>query len=313
MKLIITTILVIVNCAHSLGQDGIAGTFFQTNHKANLHYVVLHKSVAYVYQMGYYLDKAGTGYAIKNTDTLTMQSNLQYAGQTAKLINENDKFYLLTGVTKVKRFLLKPVPKDVNVIRNLNNAFYLDSYFRMSDSLNKAYPLYHHTFRNGYYSWEELANKEMNHFEFRMFTIDRLKKLQDSISYVQGRNIALTNYILGNVKTLDYNTIKDSLVKLPAEYRSSSSYYAIIVNEVARAKPGDFFKLSEDFPQNKAMIFASVDDEVVIKGLKAVEGHEEVKKEFFKEKRFGKTFPYKIIGMYAVIGGLITWLIISQN
>ena len=311
MKLTIPTVLLVLNYLHSLGQDSIPGTIFQTSNKTQLYYVTLHTSGAYVYQMGYYFDKAGSGYSIKNTDTLTGQTNLLYEGKIVKLISENNKFYLLTGFTKGKKFLLQLVTNASNVVHNLNNAYYLDSYFKMSDSLNRTYPLHHHSFRNGYYSWEGLPNKEINHFEFRKFTTERLKELQDSIGYVEEKNTSLTNYIVENLKTLDYNTLKDSLVKLPAEY--GHSYYATAINEIAKTKPGYFFKLSEDCPQNKGIIFTSVEDKQVIEGLKAVEGHEQVKKEFFKDKRFGKTMPYKIIGIYAVIGGLLTWLIVSQN
>jgi hypothetical protein len=54
------------------------------------------------------------------------------------------------------------------------------------------------------------------------------------------------------------------------------------------------------------------DDEEVIRGLKEVHGHDEIKKEFFKDRRFGKTIPYRILGTYLVVAGLLTWLVISQ-
>ena len=130
---------------------------------------------------------------------------------------------------------------------------------------------------------------------------------------MQEKNIALTNYLVQNIKTLDYKTLSDSLVKIPTEFGNQGSYYITITNEIAKVNPDYFFRLCEDFPQNKTIIFTSVENTEVISGLKAVEGHDQIKKEFFRDRRFGKTIPYKIIGLYAVIGGLLTWLIVSQN
>ena len=93
-----------------------------------------------------------------------------------------------------------------------------------------------------------------------------------------------------------------------------SAYYGKVVNAIAAQHPDYFFRLAEDFPQYQDIIFAAVgDNKDVLEGLKAAEGHDAIKKAFFKDRRFGKTMPYKIIGIYAVVIGLITLLIVSQK
>ncbi len=308
----ITTLLLFY--LFSAGQDSLSKTFFQTNSKAHLYYVDLKYSAAYVYEIGSYLDKAGTGYSIRNTDTLTRQPANNYVGKATKLINENNKSYLITELKKTKTFLLDPV-KNLEVVNsNLNNAYYLDNYFKMSDELNKTYPLNHHSFRNGFSTWEKLLNKEVDYLQFREFAIKQLKEIKDSIGYLQERYTKLTNYVIQNAGTIAYDTLKDSLMKLPADYRSLSGYYGTIINVVAKQRPGYFFKLAEDFPNNRGLIFSAVEDnKEVVQGLKYVDGHNEIKKELFKDRSFGRTMPYRILGTYIIIGGLLTWLILSQK
>ncbi|MEP7142319.1 MAG: hypothetical protein ABI707_05595 [Ferruginibacter sp.] len=314
MKQILTTILLLLSQLLSPGQNNATGTLFQTNSKTRLFYVDFKNSQAHVYEIGRYLDKAGTGNSIKSVDTLIQQSNEIYIGKHSKIIEENKKFYLVKEFNKTKNFRIELV-KDVEMANNnLNNAYYLDNYFKMSDELNKTYPLNHHSFRNGFYTWKELDNREEDYLMFREFARKRLKKIKDSISNLQDNCVSKTNYIIQNIKAFEYNTLKDSLVKLPAEFSSVSYYYSSVINEVAKQRPEYFFRLAEDFPKNRSLIFMAVEDnKEVVNGLSAVEGHNEIKKEFFKDRRFGKSMPYGIIGTYAVIGGLLAWLILSQK
>lgn len=270
-------------------------------------------SFATVYKIGNYFDKAGTGYIVEQTDTLSRQIDGAYLGKQTKIIFEGNRCYLLTQSKKAKRVPLDTV-KSLNVVNNkLNNAYYLERYFRMSDELNKSYSLNHHTFRNGFYTWEKLQNKEIDYLQFREFATFRLKQIKDSISKVQDRHTAVTNFLVRNVQTMDYNILKDSLMKLPAQYKNSSWYYGTVINEVAMKRPEYFFRIAEDFPNNRSLIFNAVyDNKEAILVLKEVEGYDEIKKKFFKDIRFGKTLPYRIFGTYAVIGGLLTWLIVSQ-
>lgn len=285
MRLTITFIL-LLNFLFVLAQSNSSKQLYQTNNKTHFHYIDLNNTKANVYIMGRYLDKAGSGYSIIKTDTLTRNSEDTYSSSKTKIISENDKLYLVTDFKKTRKFLLDTV-KNISVANNnLNNAYYLDQYFKMSNELNKMYPLYHHSFRNGFYSWKELPNNNIDYLQFRDFADQRLKEIKDSISRIQDRYITLTNYIIQNVRIIDYNTLKDSLTGLPAEYKYSSWYYGTAVNEIAKQRPEYFFKLAEDFSSNRSLIFFAIENNKdVIAGLKAVEGHDEIKKAFLRHKK----------------------------
>jgi len=298
----------------ALAQDSSAGMYFLTNSKAGSYYIDVKKSVAYVYEIGSYLDKAGTGYSIRSTDTLTRQTDNNYAGKTSQFINEENKYYLIRTARKTKKIAADQAKTNAMMNHNLNNAYYLDNYFKMSEVLNNAYPLNHHSFRNGFSTWKTLPIQDAPYMQFRDFANSRLKEIKDSISNQQDKYVTLTSYIVQHLHNLDYSALKESLRMLPATYGNVSKYYGTVINEVAQKRPDYFFMLAEDFPNNQGLIFASVTDKKeVMEGFKAVAGHDTVKKAFFKDRRFGKTMLYKIIGTYAVIIGLLTLLIVSQK
>jgi len=309
VKQVFTTLLLFIHL-FVLSQNNTNRTVLQTNNKTHLYYVDLNDADGKVYALGSYLDKAGTGYSLVATDTVERQPDGSYAGKDVQIVSENERLYLVTASNNGKRFSLAPV-KSLDITNNkLNNAYYLDHYFQMSEELNKAYPLYQHSFRNGFSSWKKLQNKEITHEQFRGFVDQHLQKFKDSIVQAQNRYVVLTNYIISNLKTFDYTPLRDSLVKLPAEYKYQSWYFGTVINEVSKQRPEYFFRLAEDFPANRSLIFGAVEDnKEVIRELKLVEGHDQIKKEFFKERRSDKTMLYKIIGAYAMIGGLIALLI----
>lgn len=309
----ICAILLSLSCSSALAQDGGGRALLQTNNKMHLYYVSMDNSAATVYEMGKYLDKAGMGYSIRKTDTLRQQPDGSFAGNGSRIIRENNRLYLIPELKKTRKLPIDTVKSLAVFNNNLNNAYYLDSYFRMSRELNQSYPLNHHSFRTAYRTWNELPHKELDHLQFREFADKRIKSIRDSIGRLQHRHTALTNYIIQHISTLDYNTLKDSLAKLPAEYAYQSSYYRSVVNAAATQKPEYFFRLAEDFPANRQLIFSSVENDRELFGrMKAVEGHDKIKKEFFRERKYEKSIPYMVIGAYAALAGLITLLIVSQ-
>jgi len=313
MRYICAAILLSLNCLSALAQDGAGRTFLQTNSKTHLYYVDMDNSAAVVYDVGKYLDKAGMGYSIKKTDTLARQADGSYSGNALKIIRENNRLYLVREDRKGRKFRIDTVPSSTVFHTNVNNAYYLDSYFRMSRDLNNAYPLFHHSFRDGFRTWKELPDKELDYLQFMEFAHNHISNIRDSISKLQVSRTALTNYIIKNISTLEYNTLKDSLAKLPPEYAGQSRYYSEVINAAAVKRPEYFFRLAEDFPANRSLIFSSVENNKEVFGrMKTVEGHDEIKKEFFKERKFEKSMPYLVIGAYAALGGLITLLIVSQ-
>ena len=96
------------------------------------------------------MDKAGSGPVIQKIDTLDKSSSTQYFS--------NDHQLVVDGKNQQLRVSNKVLPlASVNTSLayfDLNKAYYLTMYFGLSDTLNKKYPLYHYSFRNGFYSWD---------------------------------------------------------------------------------------------------------------------------------------------------------------
>jgi hypothetical protein len=310
MKGLAGTTILLFSFMFTHGQETI---YLQSIGRSRLYYVSLNKSFAAVFKMGTYLDVGGNGYSLTLTDTLIKQSNDEYIGKTTKIVRKNNRFYLTTEPTKLKQFSLDTINDKSAVFQNLNNAFYLDTYFKMTDELNKKYPLNHYPFRNGFYSWKELKNKEVDPLRFRILATSSISKLKDSVSQLQDNYLALTNYLIVNLRSLEYQSLSDSLKKLQKEYRPYSWYFGSVVKETAKQKQEYFFRIAEDFPDQEALIFSAVeDDNKIVDNLREIEGHDATKKKFLKERRFNKTILYRVIGTYAILGGLVTWAILNQ-
>jgi len=265
---------------NSLGQNKI---YYKTAKKQNFHYVELNNEFAVVYKMGSYLDKAGTGSAISNIDTLIKTSEQEFKGSNYLLSNQLNHFYLQSANAKKTNLIIEPDLSKVNT--ELNNAYFLKSYFDLSDKLNKEFPLYHYSFRNGYYAWNKLSERNTNHDEFIKRTDKEIKIVYDSISNKQKQLTNTANFIKENASKIDYSILKDSLSKLPIEYCPQSCYFSKSVYHIAKANPNNFYRILEDFPSNKTIIYFAVDDDKeVIKQLKQVQGFDKLKKEYLKKK-----------------------------
>ena len=313
MKVVVAAILVCFLYLDVTGQNDIKDVFYQAGSKSQFYYVNVRDVIAIVYEMRSYIDKAGTGSSIRQEDTLSKVTGGSYVGKSASITANEEQLFLVLRGKKTKTLKLEPIKSESVTNHQLNNAYFLDSYFSMCREITQSYPLSHLSFRGGFYEWKKLENKEMDHVQFRKFVDTSIGKIKDTISQIAERNIALTDFMTKNLKTLNYDVLKDSLTKFPADYGSRGAYYSKVINEVSKQKPEFFFRLAEDFPNDRALIFSSAgEDDETIKNFRAVEGHAEIKKVFFKERRFSKSLPYKIIGIYAVIAALVVLLISSQ-
>lgn len=285
-------------------------TFFKTTGK-NLHYLELSNANVIVYKMGSYFDKAGSGSAIILTDTLILTKENEFKGKLYTLIKNETHCTLLSE--KGKKYETE-LENDINKVNTeLNNAYCLKSYFDLSDKLNNEFPLYHYTFRNGYYAWQKQPNKTITHNKFIEQTDKEIINIYDSISRIQTALTKTTNFITDNAGQASYSILKDSISTLPIDYRPQCGYFDKSVYQVAKSNPAYFYILLQDFPTSKTFIYFAVDhDKELVEKLKQVQGYDDLKKEFFKEYKHGKAMPYKIIGTYAIFTGLIIWLIIAQ-
>lgn len=313
IKCIGIIVLVILNLKNASAQDKENPIYLEIKNKSQLCYVEMNLSTATVYQIGSYLDVAGTGPSFRSIDTLMKQSDGSFVGKKSSLMTRNQKNYLTVTSKKTKEYQLDTSENLNKVYLTLNNAYFLDRFFIMSNELNKIYPLNHYSFRNGFSRWKVLQGKEMEHHQFRGYADIQLKNISDSIIAIQNQYSALHQWLVLNIHTIEYNSLKDSLIKLPTSNESTSSYFGNVVKELSKQKPEYYFKLAEDLPEHKNMIFYAVENnKEVVESLKAVEGHDQVKKEFLKERKFNRTMPFKIIGAYIIAAGLIILLIVAQ-
>jgi len=295
------------------GQESTNEIYLESKSKKYLNYVALNASNAIVYQMGKYLDVGGSGSSFRSTDTLVKQHDGTYIGKNSSLITKNQKPYLIIKYKKTTELQLDTSGNLNKVYETLNNAYFLDRFFLMCNELNQKYPLNHYSFRNGFSKWKNLPGKEMEHHQFRNYADIQLKNIIDSITAIQNQYSGLHQWLIQNIPSAEYHVLKDSLMKLPLNYESGNRYFGNVVNEISKQKPEYYFMLAEDLPQHRNTIFNSFEDnKQTVASLKAVEGHDQIKKDFFKERRFGKTMPFKIIGAYVIAAGLLTLLIVTQ-
>ncbi len=306
MKLSITILTLFISF-QIFGQNS---TFLKTTDRKNLHYIKLCNDNVLVYKMGRYFDKVGTGPAILKTDTLVFTKQNEFKGKFYTLLKNETVYKLISD--NGKKYQTEP-ESELKINTELNNAYCLKSYFDLSDKLNKEFSLYHYTFRNGYYAWEKHPDKSINHEKFIAQTEKEMVIIYDSISKQQKAFTNTLNFITTNAGQANYSILKDSISTLPIDYRPRSGYFDKSVYQMAKVNPEDFYKLLQDFSTSKKFIYFAVDqDKELVKQLKQVQGYDDLKKEFLKDYKFGKTMPYRIIGTYAIIAGLLTWLIIAQ-
>ncbi|MBO9728654.1 MAG: hypothetical protein J7623_08460 [Chitinophaga sp.] len=294
----------------------VSATFLPAHGQQLLHgwnktyfcYVDIKSNNAFVYTMGRYLDKAGSAPSIISIDTLQQQADGSYTGSKSRITREENEWYLVNTTRKNRQLKLDSVIMPEVAHTQLNHAWYLGRYFAMSTQLNKTFPLHHHSFREGFSSWEALpaATKVMDHEQFPAWADSRLKAISDSISGVQDKYTRVTDYLIKNIREIDYAALKDSFALLPAVYAGESEYYSKVLNTMLVSKPVYFLQLAEDFPQHKDLIFFSaVSNKQARSSMENVTGHDDTKKAFLKAVKNDKRFTYTSIGLATLSAGVL--------
>jgi hypothetical protein len=266
MKIKVIFILIFFTCSQTYGQNI---SYYATVKKYELNYIEVNEDIVKIYEIGFVLDKAGSGPVINKTDTLIKITENEFKG-SFYCFNSKDHKYLLQ-IKKNKKLPVKLLQEKDSVLTILNHAYYLKSYFLLSDSLNKKFPLQHYTFRNGFYAWNRLAHKNYSQIEFIKNTNNEIENIYDSIFNQQTKFTNTKNYIVKNAKELDYSKLRDSLKELPIEYKSSSWYFGEAVYHISKANPRNFYQILEDFPTDKTIIYFAVsDDKSLVKEIKRI-------------------------------------------
>ena len=277
--------------------------------KRPAYYIDVTPTAAYVYHMGIYYSKFGEGPSIRKTDTLFRQPDNSYRNNAIKLTHEKGKPILIVRERKTKNVQIDTVRNLNAAFSELNRAHFVTAYFAMCDRLDSLYPLHYHSRWSAMAGWRNIQEKESDYQEFKAVAAKYFTHVEDSISRQDAQYTALTNFLLDGMETMNYNTFRDSLVKLPITSNADQKYFSTVVKRVAAEKPDYYFRLAEDLP-DKDVLFWIIYDKKLIRQLKQVPGHDAVKKDFARHQRQDTLFKYYAIGMNAILAGLVVWLIV---
>lgn len=310
MRYVLVGLLFIVNQFSVLAQADDGRNFYKVGNKSISYYIDLGEKEAKVFRMGRNIDPGRSWNAIADTDTLVKQANGIYVGKRTRVQMDESKLILITIGKREKRLSMDYVQDYATVNRELNSAYFMELYIAMSREVRDSFLVHGHSFRTGFSEWDKLKNKEQNYISFRMFADTTIAHCQDSIVSTHNKYKALTNFLTLNVHTIDYSVLKDSLAKLPKN--DYLRYYWNAISEIIKRKPEYLYRLVEDFPNDRSDIFFAVNewDKELIEQIRAIEGHEVVKKEFVKDIRGRKYMLFHAAGMYTlVIAGVVLLLI----
>ncbi|MEI9808740.1 MAG: hypothetical protein WDO16_13265 [Bacteroidota bacterium] len=237
-----------------------------------------------------------------------------FTGDKATIREAGNKLYLVAQHRKgTKKMEIDTVSNPDLANTHINNAYWWDKFFGLCKEINATFTLHHYSFRNGIALWDSFDNKGIYYKDFKLYADSRIQTIRDSIIAAQTPYVALANELTANMATIDYASLKERLPNLITENSNRTEYFATVVHSICNNRPELFFKLAEDLPGKKEMLFDAVDDKETIKKLKAIESDSPAKKDFLKAKKKDKAFRTKMITNVAlgaaVLGAGIFFLV----
>lgn len=272
----------------------------------SMHYVELGEKSGIVFQL-HRLGGPFLGYRLSFTDTIFRQADSSaylFAGKRTAIQMANDRMYLVIRDTvrnKIKRIQVDTSGYSAEANAKINNAYWWTNFFRLLNDFRAGFILPDFGYWEGDGLWESFGEKRDTYFRYFIPVANaRIQALRDSFTAQEKPNTRITRYLIDNIASLDYNTLKDSLTKLPSEYPYKSEYFNAVIDSVCARRPDLFFRLAEDLPDQRDVIFASADNRREIrKKLKEVAPDSPLKKEFLKGKRREKF--YNIAGTTGIL------------
>lgn len=301
-------LLLLIQFTNILAQNNNEGVFLSSTGKTQLTYVELTAQAGTVFKLGRWIDKGGSGYSMLTVDTILLHPGAPIfllTGKTTTLQQTGNKLYLNLQDRKRTKTIEMDTSSNIDEINsNLNNAYWWTNFLKMQDSINSTFKLQHYSFRNGFGIWESFANKTIYYKTFSTHADTRIKVIRDSITSIHTPYASLTNEVIKNIGAINYLSLKDSVAKLLMDSSSTGGYFGAIINSVSNNRPELFFKLADDMPDRKEMLFSAVNGRSTFAKLKAVETNTPAKKEFIKVKRKDRGFTFKAIGI-AIVGAAL--------
>ncbi|MEO8404275.1 MAG: hypothetical protein ABI480_06760 [Chitinophagaceae bacterium] len=309
MKKVLFIFLFLINLNIVQGQYDSDRTILTSIDKKRTFYIDLNEQSGTVYQLGRWIDPAGSAWSIIHTDTIesaTGKGGLLFSGKKTAIRKLEGKLYVMSVTHKgrVKMTRIDTIGNTHPVTAKINNAYWWTNFLKMSDSLNARFTSFHYTFRYGFGLWNSFHNKEIPFREFRIYADNKLKQIRDSIATVHTPYDALTNETVNTISTIDYSLLKENVAKLATDDLSKRGYLFKIINSICINRPELFFKLADDMPDKRQNLFYAVDGKTSINNLKAVETSSPSKKEFFRQKKIDRRMTIGMIGA-AVAGAAL--------
>jgi hypothetical protein len=201
----------VLNGSIVFAQNNKGTVFLRTNNEEYSYYIVLNNANGVVYEIKNYLDEAcdHAAYSIISTDSLINLAEGGYEGAHTKIVAKNYKAYLITKDKKTRKFKLNIVSNRKKIYTTLNNAYFFDNFYTMRYELLKNYRLYYSS-QNGFDIWNNLPNTDIDPLQFSIYANEKLKQIKDSIGLIHDPYASFTKKVIGHLKTIDYNRLRDT-------------------------------------------------------------------------------------------------------
>ncbi|MBN2682261.1 MAG: hypothetical protein JXR58_07115 [Bacteroidales bacterium] len=312
-----TSILLVFFSVLALGQNNNEKVLLASEGKYSQYYVELDKNMGYLIALENYYSKAGRYYVATYIDTLAKSEDnneILFIGNKSKiqLINKEPNIVIMENLQEsIKSLKLDTVNDTTYAFIDLNNGIWWSFFLEMCKEINTSFPLYDFSFYDGFGYWASFNNKNENYQSFQAIANNKATYIKDSLTVLNTPLVEITNELLFKIDTIKYDELKVKLMKLPMEYKSESWYFGTVLNALCNSRPEYFYKLVEDIPEKKEMLFGMADlDKSTRKKLKKVETNSPMQKEFIKYRRGETMFAIwgttiYTAGMIAFWGGII--------
>lgn len=245
-----------------------------------------------VYRLGYWIDKAGSGYNLISTDTLR---------KTAVAGNDHwENGYLLLSKTGESTFTLeapngkqlggkkiemKPAVSSLPLQEKVNNGYFWQNFSQLSDSLNKQWPLQDFHWRDGFIYWENFQAKDLPLREFEAVLQPLFQYIWDSVGDINKVYQRQLDYISNNISTITLQTAVDTIKALPTWWGDTYLQKATLL--IGNNRPELFFPLADADSARRGYYFYAIQefDEVKEKLRQLPPDNSPSRKEYYKHHK----------------------------
>jgi len=288
-------LLLLLNLQPSYSQQQPAKKML-SNYKESV-FVEIADQYAMVYKLSRVFDIGYGGLTINYIDTLVKQTGItSYTGKRARLSQNGNKYSLILEKLRSKKDRSVELNFSTSIekdYREINRAYWMDAFVNLANEINTRFSWQHYSFR-GFHKYDHGNQDLLPYEEFKILADKKINELRDSLISKHSNYTSITNEVINNFGSIEYSVLKRSLENFVE--KQEYSYFNIILQKVCKERPEWFYKLAEDMPSNKELMFSSVYGSSTVKKLKAVKTGSPVKKEFIKYKRKDRRFTFTAIG-----------------